>query len=105
MSKVFDRLVSFLGSVVTNGIVAIFVAAGIYIVLALLCWLAMIPVSIIAGDQIVGQINVFLGNDNWYRIIYAIAFFSMLLDDLGVPNLKTAFKKYFKKNKKVASES
>ena len=99
-SKIFDKIVSFLGCVVANGIIAIFVAAGIYIVLAVLCYLAMIPVSIIAGNQVVAQISAFLTNDNWYKIIYAIVFFSMLFDDLGLPNIKTAVKRYFAQKRK-----
>jgi hypothetical protein len=100
LKEIFDKIVSFLGSVVVNGIIAIFVAAAIYIFLAVLCGLAMIPVSIIAGDQAVAQISTFLGVDNWYKIIYAIVFFSMLFDDLGLPNIKTAVKRYFAQKRK-----
>ncbi len=60
----------------------------------------MIPVSILAGDNTANVIMNFVGNDFNFKMVYAIVFISMMMDDLGVPNPKTAFKKWREKRKK-----
>ena len=93
----FGKIFDFLVSVAVNGFFAIFIAAIFYIILAIVFAFAMIPVSIIAGDNIANQIMNFAGNDFGYKIVYAIVFISMMMDDLGIPNIKTAIKKWRKK--------
>ena len=93
----FDKVFNFLVSVAINGFFAIFIAAFFYIILAIVFVFAMIPIAIIAGDNVANQIMNFAGNDFGYKIIYIVVFVSMMMDDLGIPNIKTAFKKWRKK--------
>src|SRR3989338_11297253 len=94
--KAFDFLVR----VAINGFLAIFIAAIFYFILALVFVFAMIPVSIIAGDGVAQKIMDFAGNDLGYKVVYAIVFISMMMDDFGVPNLKTALRRWLKHKSK-----
>lgn len=89
LGKAFDFLVS----VVINGVLALFIAAFFYIIFAFLLVFAMFPVSIIAGDEAASRIIDFAIGDDSYRIIYAVVFISMMMDDLSIPNIKTALKR------------
>lgn len=96
ISKAFDFLIT----VAVNGFIALFASFFIYFILAIAFGFAMIPVSIIAGDGMANSANNLASSETLFRILYAIVFFSFLLDDLGVPNFKTAFKKWRDKRKK-----
>ncbi|MFH1822687.1 MAG: hypothetical protein ABH830_03225 [Patescibacteria group bacterium] len=93
------KAVDFVIMVAINGFISIFIAILMYIVLAVVFAFAMIPVNIIAGDKITAGIMNFANKDFGFRIIYAIVFVSLIMDDLGVPNIKTAFKKWREKRK------
>lgn len=95
-----DKALDFLITVAVNGFIALFVTLFSYIILAFVFGFAMIPVSIIAGNGVANSINNFAGGDIWIRVLYAIVFFSFMLDDLGILNVKTAFKKWRDKRKK-----
>ena len=60
----------------------------------------MIPVSIIIGDGVANAIYNFTGNIG-FRVIYAIVFISMMMDDLGIPNVKSMVKKWLKKKRET----
>jgi len=77
--------------VVRNGFFAIFVALIFYFILAIAFVFAMIPVTFIVGDEVAQKITNFVGIDLGYKFVYAIVFISMVLDDLGLPNIETFF--------------
>lgn len=93
----FTKAFDFLVKVAVSGFLAIFIAAIFYIVLAFVFVFAMIPVSIIAGDGVAQKIMDCAGNDLGYKVVYAIVFISMVMDDLGVPNIKTVFRRWRQK--------
>lgn len=97
----FGKIFGFLVSVAVNGFFAIFVAMFFYIILAIVFLFAMIPVWVIAGDNIAKQIIEFAGRDFGYKIVYIIVFVSMMMDDLDIPNFKTLFKKWREKQNKA----
>ena len=82
----FGKAFDFLVSVAINGFLAIFIAAIFYIILAFVFVFAMIPVLIIAGDGVAQKTMDFAVGDLGYKVVYAIVFISMMMDDLGVPN-------------------
>jgi len=100
----FEKVVDFLGNVVVNGIVAIFVALVTCFVLGFVCALAMIPVSIIGGDSSAKAIQSFVDNWPWFRIIYAIVFFEMMVESYGFIGIKAIFYQYRKGWKKWRGE-
>ena len=89
-----DKAIDFLITVAADGFIALFISFFAYILLAIVFMFVMIPVSIIAGDGIANSINNFAGGDIGFKLVYAIVFISLLMDDLGIPNVKTAFKKW-----------
>lgn len=95
-----DKIFYFLITTAVNGVIALFSSFFLYFILAIAFGFAMIPVSIVAGDGVANSVNNLTGSETLFRIIYAIIFFSLMLDDLGVPNIKTAFKKWRDKRKK-----
>lgn len=93
LNKIFDFIVS----VVFNG----FIAFLITYVVSFVVQLAMFPVSVVAGKQIADCGSVFFSDQGYgFRIIYAIIFLSMVMDDLGIKNLKTACKQWYQKSQK-----
>ena len=99
-SKVFD----FLMGVAMNGLLAVFVAALFYLAFGVLFSFVQIPVSIIAGQNVADGIEtaVFTGNVS-YRIIYAIVFISLMMEDLGILGPKGLFKRW-KERRTVSAE-
>jgi len=94
-----DKVFNFLVAVAGNGFIALFVAGLFYIILAIIFAFVMIPVSVLAGDRAVTSITGFIDGGIGYKAIYAIVFISMMMDDLGVPNIKTVFKKWLVRKK------
>jgi len=93
--KIFDLLVA----IAVNGIMAMFVSLFFLIILAFVFCFAMIPVSVIFGDGTANAIYGFAENVG-FRVVYAIVFISMMMDDLGIPNAKSAVKKWWDERKK-----
>ncbi|GEM_PF-5897518 len=89
-----DKLLSILASIAFNGFVAIFVTALFYILFAFVFVLAMIPVSIILGDEIANKIMHLASSNLVFKILYACVFISMVMDDLGIPSIKTLHRRW-----------
>lgn len=92
-----NKIFNFFVSVAIVGFLAIFVAAIFYVILAVVFRFAMIPVFVIAGDDIAKRIMNFAGNDFGYKIVYIVVFITMMMDEMGIPNVKAAFGKWWKK--------
>src|SRR3989344_4047262 len=87
----FDKAFDFLVRVAVSGFLAVFISIGFYVVLAIVFFFAMIPVSIITGNEGASKIMNFAGDGLGYKIIYAIVFISTVMNDFGVPSIKTVF--------------
>lgn len=92
-----ERAFAFLASVAFNGFFAIFIAGFLYIILAVLFSLAVIPVSIIGSHGLADKI-MDAGKDIGYKFVYTIVFIYMIMDDFGVTNIKAAFKRWRQKS-------
>lgn len=97
-----EKIIDFLWKVGMNGLVAIFVAVVYYIIAALTLVVVMIPVSIIFGSAIAERILNFAGNDLGYKVAYILAFIMLMLDDLGVPNIKALYLRW--KNRRAKTQ-
>ena len=95
-----EKTLNFLVAIAVNGIVAIFVTVFVYVLFCIVFLFAMIPISIMAGEEVARSARNFVGEDLVFRIIYSIVFISMVMDDFGIPNIKTFFKRW--KQEKVA---
>ena len=83
-----------------NGLLAIAFAMLACIVILIVVTLAMIPVSIIAGNHSANYVTGALNSDKFFVIVYACIFLSLMADDLGIPNVKTLYKRYLQKKPK-----
>lgn len=92
-----DKAIDFIMRIGMNGIVAFFVAAIYYVIVAIALVLAMIPVSIIAGDAVSKKIMDFAEYELGFKAAYTLAFAMLMMDDLGIPNIKTLYKRWQKK--------
>ena len=91
--------------IAVNGFVAIFVALIIGLILLVAMYFAMIPVGIIGGDKMADSISKAIDVEAFFRIVYAVAFFSMMADDLGIRNIKTAVRKWRERKKQGDDKS
>ncbi|MDP1718906.1 MAG: hypothetical protein Q8L24_00565 [bacterium] len=95
--NLFSKAVDFLIGMFYNGIVALFITIAVGFVLTTLLYLAMIPVAIIIGANAAHHISVTVGplGSGLLTLLYAVIFISLMLDDFGIPNLKTFTKKWW----------
>ena len=91
----FDRLMDFLGRVIVNGIMAVFITMIMYFILGFTVFLAMIPVSIIGGENVEKLAQSF-DNWPWFRIVYAIVFFEMMAESYGFAGVESIFCRFQK---------
>ncbi len=84
----FSKIFNFFVSVAANGVLAIFVTAILYFILAVVFIFAMIPVFVIAGDDIANRIVNLVDRDLGYRITYIFVFITMMMEDMGILNIK-----------------
>lgn len=91
----FGKALNILVTIAVCGFLAVFVAAGFYIILYLLFLLAMIPVSIIAGDGVAHKITNFADNGLSFKIVYAIVFISMVMEDPTAQGTKNFLKRWW----------
>lgn len=95
-----EKTIDFLVGVAVNGFLALFVAVFFFIPIALVFLFAMIPVSVIFGDEVASKIMDIAGSAG-YKVIYVCVFVSLMMDDLGVPNIKTFYKRWWKKRRRL----
>lgn len=98
MGKLFDFIVL----VAINGFIAIFVSVTFWFILAFVFAFAMIPVSILVGDSIAIGLSAAV-DDLGFRVIYAIVFISMMLEDMGMPGIKQTLSKWWRNKKSTQS--
>ena len=92
------KVFGFLVSMAINGFFALFITVFFYIIFFLVALFAMIPVSIILGDGAANTIMNIVGDDITFKVAYTIVFISMMMDDLGVPSIKTFIKKRYQRS-------
>lgn len=94
------KLIDFLGTIAVAGIFALIVTAILCIVLGCLFGLALLPVSIICGDVVAMKVRHFVEAFVSFRLLYAIVFVGMLLEEFGVTGMRAKFRKWRASRKK-----
>lgn len=93
--KIIDAPFDFAFSTVMNAMTASLFAMIPSFGLMFIMWLLYIPLAWLFGEPVVKAINNFV-EDVMYQISWVILFVTMMLDDLGLQNVKTYFKKQWK---------
>ncbi len=85
-----DKLFHVLVSVALNGIIALIVTPLLWLVLAIVLFFALIPVSVVSTDA-AHFLESLLMEEWMFKIIYAIVFCNLMMDEFNIHNLKRFF--------------
>ena len=90
-SQILKKVCEFFLKVAKDGFLAIVLAGVLYVCLAVIFLCFMIPVYILHGQDMVMEIVSYIGYDRSFAYIYIMVYGLMILDDLGLANVKSIF--------------